>query len=61
MVENPIGDRETAAYRRVEQLIMQTALDLKIPPEVTQKYVQESIGPMAPNSSTQTPEVKDPT
>jgi len=53
MVESPIGNRELEAYRRVEQLLIEEALELKFPPEEARRQTQRLLEPVAPKSSPQ--------
>lgn len=60
MVENPIENWDIEAYRRVEQILIEVALDLKFPPEEAKKQAQKLLEPVITKSSTQTPGSKDP-
>ncbi|MCJ7805741.1 hypothetical protein MUP46_03820 [Patescibacteria group bacterium] len=53
MVENPIENQDLEAYRRVEQILMEEALDLKFPPEEARRQVQNFLPPIVVKSSTQ--------
>ncbi|OGM10071.1 hypothetical protein A2Y68_01315 [Candidatus Woesebacteria bacterium RBG_13_46_13] len=53
MVESPMGNREIEAYRRVEQLLMEEALEMKFPPEEARRQTQKLLEPMAPTASIQ--------
>ncbi len=53
MVEGPIDSSKIEAFRRVEQIMMEEALDLKLPPEEAQKQTKKLLEPVMPNSSPQ--------
>jgi len=53
MVESPMGNREIEAYRRVEQLIMEEALEMKLPPEEARRQTQKLLEPMTRAASPQ--------
>lgn len=53
MVENPIENQDLEAYRRVEQLLMEEALELKLPPEEARRQVQNFLQPVVAKSSSQ--------